>query len=396
MKKLLVTLSLIVSLSHAQKLTNNDFIMHEWGSLNVIQGSDQAIIGGLVDDQSDLPEFVHVWEKNPKKVYPAPLIIEKPIIYFYTNQVKRISVKVECPKGIVTQWWPAASDYAPNPSKNGNIAALTGGMVTWNDLFLRPQENIDNSFLMNTDNHLWWPVARNTDSAIISNAEGISEKFLFYRGISDYSPSLKANYENDKWSFNSDKDKSFKNVMTIHVSKDKNASIKYYPSLILNDISEPTSIDTPAEAATILQSTLESAGLYTKEAKGMVEIWKDTLFSTPGTRFIYFMKDETLEEMLPLTINPTPTEIKRIMLVRVEMLNKERENIIKDWISQLADPSYKVRDTATQALMKQGRAGQALMRKSLSESKDPEVTHRLKPILDKISPIRPEAKAETK
>jgi len=369
-----------------EELKDDDFIVHEWGSFNVIQGSDQAIIGGLVDDQSDLPDFVHVWKEKPFKT-ELQQIMEKPIIYFYTKQERHATVDVSVPKGIITQWWPPVTHYYPYV-QNGKIPELKNGSVNWRYLTIKPDYQ---GKLANVNNHPWWPIARETDSATVISSDNTAEKFLFYRGIGDYQPALKGDFTNGSWSFNAKGNQKFSHVMAINVDDKGQVTINHYNILNLDQKTEPTVVSSPAAAVAILEKALLEKGLYEKEAKGMMKIWKDSFFKTSGSRFMYFMEDEALEQMLPLYINPKPTEQKRVMLVRVELLSKARENEIRTLVNQLSfsDKRYK---KATRALMKEGRAGQALMRKFLSKTEDPTIKQRLEHILEQISPLRPSLK----
>ncbi len=59
-------------------------------------------------------------------------------------------------------------------------------------------------------------------------------------------------------------------------------------------------------------------GLYQKEALAMVETWRDSWFE-PGTRVFYIMPTAQVNPLLPLTITPAPSDIRRVFVGRVEV-----------------------------------------------------------------------------
>ena len=151
----------------------NDLIVHEWGSINLIVGSDaKAQLGAISEDQSDLPNFVEVWSKQPVQ---RLMIKEKPIIYFYTKKDMLVNVTVNYPKGVFTQWWPKPDSFLP---RRGQHVQSNNGMLFW-----RIGLKVDKSFDKNipiVGNHPWWHIARDVDAVTVTSRDFSSEKFLFY------------------------------------------------------------------------------------------------------------------------------------------------------------------------------------------------------------------------
>lgn len=367
--------------------TPSKFVVHEWGSVNLIQDSDRAIISGLVDDQSDLPPFVHVWTENKQSRFP--MVIEKPILYFYSDEAVFANVKVGCPEGILTQWWPQATRVTPAiPSRpDQKMPELKNGVLEWNFVAVAP--NVAEPELKKVPKNSWWPVARDTDSAIV-RVKGGEEKFLFYRGASRMQSALGVQVNADG-AFELRPvvaDKPVRHVFTMHVP------VKGEPKLgYVEDVKAPGATSKPLasaeEAAAILRKILLAEGLYEKEADGMSKIWKEGMFEAPGLRAMYLMAEEDLNAFLPVTIQPSPDEFKRVMLVRMECLTPEREHEILGLIKQLGADNFRDRGAAQKALMQMGRIGQAMMRRYHAASDDPEIRMRLKTILKQISPQRP-------
>jgi hypothetical protein len=72
----------------------------------------------------------------------------------------------------------------------------------------------------------------------------------------------------------------------------------------------------------VLQALLGS-GLYEKEAKAMLETWRDSWFED-GLRVIYLVPRALTDEVLPLTASPAPAKSVRVLVGRFEVLTNER------------------------------------------------------------------------
>ena len=68
-----------------------------------------------------------------------------------------------------------------------------------------------------------------------------------------------------------------------------------------------------------LESILVDQGLYPDEAHAMVETWRDSWFEE-GSRLIYTVPRGFIDRVLPLTINPTPAQITRVFVGRLEIV----------------------------------------------------------------------------
>jgi hypothetical protein len=76
----------------------------------------------------------------------------------------------------------------------------------------------------------------------------------------------------------------------------------------------------------------------------MIETWRDSWFED-GTRLFYIVPSGTVDEILPLAINPRPAAIARVFVGRLELLT--RASLIE------VQQALEKRDTAT--LLKYGR-----------------------------------------
>ena len=362
-----------------------DLEVHEWGSINIVTGTDQVTVGDISDDQSDLPNFVEVWKKQ---AVIRPMVIEKPIIYFYSDKVQNIRVSVRYPQGIFTQWWPKPNSFSPYPPRNGAKTISKNGSLYWRAT-LQPNKKFD-AQMPKMEGHPWWNIARDVDAATVLSGRGGVEKFLFYRGAGYFKPTLKVDTNKEgKFLLSNENNTSSKDVYTIDIKKVSDPLIHYYPAVENGEDSKKTVINSIDDAVKHLQAQLERKGLFTKEAAGLVKIWKSQMFEKPGQRAMYMMSEADIDKMLPLNITPKPDKQVRVILVRFECLTATTRNQIETWIQQLGDKAYKNRQAAEKELIKTGRIGEAVMRSAYKTATDPEVKIRLKEIIKKVTPKNP-------
>jgi hypothetical protein len=96
-------------------------------------------------------------------------------------------------------------------------------------------------------------------------------------------------------------------------------------------------LDAPAEGAQMpldafteslaqaVTGALDATGLYHDEAVAMVNTWSHQWFKTPGLRVFYLAPQAWTDAVLPLTLDPLPASLVRVMMVRVEVLTPEVE-----------------------------------------------------------------------
>src|SRR5207245_3851299 len=89
-------------------------VVHEWGTFTSIAGKDGiALEWRPLNGPPDLPKFVHTIQEGdaglrnaPKADLRATERMETPVIYFYSNNEMDVSLKVDFPKGKITEWYP--------------------------------------------------------------------------------------------------------------------------------------------------------------------------------------------------------------------------------------------------------------------------------------------------
>src|SRR6185436_11259542 len=166
---------------------------------------------------SDLPKFVYTdtsgdgfrktygskFESGQKGHVLAKVRMETPVIYFYTPTEMEVSVNVNFPKGKITEWYPQASvvnaKYDTNQKFEGFRSGNYGSGINWGTIKLLPNEKPN--YLREVSYSHYYP-ARETDSVPVQicNADKTKiekEKFLFYRGVGDFTLPLTVKISGD-------------------------------------------------------------------------------------------------------------------------------------------------------------------------------------------------------
>src|ERR1044071_6254048 len=100
-------------------------VVHEWGTFTSIAGRDGVALDWRpLNGPSDLPKFVHTIPDaddglrhrrvQGKDSMTARVRMETPVLYFYSGKEMDVSVKVDFPKGKITEWYPQARTVGTN------------------------------------------------------------------------------------------------------------------------------------------------------------------------------------------------------------------------------------------------------------------------------------------
>ncbi len=344
----------------------NRLVVHEWGTFTSIAGKNGVSLEWRpLNGASDLPKFVHskqgpndgLRHGNGKGELIAAVRMETPVIYFYANREMDISTKVDFPKGKITEWYPQAR------------AVDTG--INWGKMKVQPGAafNLSADY---SDNHYF--AARETDAAPLqicaTNGHPIEqEKFLFYRGVGTFDLPLAVTLKNDRVTLrNSGKDP----IAQLIVFENRAGKIGYQS---VNNFSGSTTIDRPAlnknTDAVIkqLRQALIEAGLFDKEADAMIKTWRNSWFES-GMRVFYILPRSATDAVLPITIDPRPDELVRVLVGRTEVITPEMEKSVKEQVRLLKDASPKVRADARLAIQKLGRFYEPILRRLVEEEPD--------------------------
>ncbi|HEU0009297.1 MAG TPA: hypothetical protein VFT34_05705 [Verrucomicrobiae bacterium] len=344
------------------------FVAHEWGTFTSVQGADGIQLEWNPLVTSELPPFVYnsvrrvggriVWEG--KGAYQTLQRMETPVIYFYSDTQQKVGVTVDFPQGIVTEWFPLGKQSAPSTA---NLPPRTGRqIIRWENIEILPlRQNASLAGALPSESsgsHYY--AARATDADYLrvdaSGAKGGAEveKFLFYRGVGNFRAPLTVSQLTDGSGLvlTNSAPEPLGNlfVYTVRGNEAKFVSVGTLASGSTRSVAlrpdknlAPLS-DVRADLARRLRESLVGEGLYEREAAAMVQTWDESWFGEQGTRVLYTLPRAWTDRTLPLTIEPRPRELARVMIGRAELISPEMEwNLLKQ-VVRFADA-----DAATRA-----------------------------------------------
>ena len=84
-------------------------------------------------------------------------------------------------------------------------------------------------------------------------------------------------------------------------------------------LDRPSLEDATSSPQRELVRILIANGLYPKEAEAMVDTWSDSWFEE-GARLLYIVPRQAVDEIVPLTIAPAPSDVARVFVGRMELV----------------------------------------------------------------------------
>ncbi len=390
-----------------QNKSGKPFVVHEWGTFLSVQGSDGVSLGGMVDSDEVLPGFVE--SIGPASYQRAMMFtkMETPVTYFYSDQPRTVQVHIDMPRGLLTHWYPLVRRYEPRP--NGQQPMQQKGFIEWMNVELLPNVSGERLLSPVSDNQSW-RFARETDSTLLKTLtyslakDGKKlekrdqyEKFLFYRGLGTFQMPLSVRSHQDQSGLTLQvKNEAAQPLTGMIAIQIENQRIRFGRTnnlpghgsdelAVSKALGKPMPLDqgVPLVKQAVARSLVES-GLYEKEATAMVNTWEKSYFRTEGLRLLYILPREEVDAFIPIRIQPSPEQLVRVMLGRVEVLTPEREREIEKFISQLGANDFRVRQEASNGLSKLGRIGEPALRRVAKTTQDPEVRARAAQLIRKF------------
>lgn len=344
-------------------------IVHEWGTFTSFSGSDGVRLEfrPLVDE--DLPAFV--LDRFLQSGAPAfmkarirtRLRMETPVTYFYTRRERDVNVRVDFPKGLLTEFYPPVRRMGPE-YKHGETLAIRNSWLDWGRVHLIPQdffqveiEDADRKSLLERrmlsglipaasgENHYFH--ARETDSAIVQvrldgdpkrpqkPAGDFFEKFLFYRGAGNFDLPLQLTASgNGRYELVNSGPDAIRSLFLVTVDGQelRFASFDQIGAGKTRTLAQSTSTATMSELSDAVVEALVEEDLYEKEARAMVRTWESSWFGETGTRLFYMVPTPITEELLPLKVEPKPDETVRVLVGRMEIMTPETEQKVLELV----------------------------------------------------------------
>lgn len=356
----------------------NRLVVHEWGTFTSIAGKDGvALEWRPLNGPSDLPKFVHTMQEGgdglrqgvSKGNLTASVRMETPVLYFYSGSEMDVSVKVDFPKGKITEWYPQARS-----ADNG---------INWGRLKVRPGAKLD--FPVESAHSHYYP-AREVDAAPVqvcgtNGKPGQQEKFLFYRGVGTFDLPLSVKLEGDNIVL---RNPGKGEIAHLVIFENRGGKIGYR---LCDTFTGEMTHERPVLDRNMdslledLKGILVASGLYEKEALAMIKTWRDSWFEE-GLRVFYILPRQTTDAVLPVTIDPQPAELVRVLVGRSEVITPEMERNVRQQVSLLRDASPEVRAEAAQTIRKYGRFSEPILKSLLEKESDALMRARIRKLLE--------------
>lgn len=339
------------------------FTVHEWGTFTTLAGSNGVLLPGLYHEEEQLPNFVQHFPGFSgtgfihKGLYlqcdNVTLKMETPVIYFYSDKARPVTVRVDWPGGTISQWYPNRSDgEIPTPDFNGRLDFSTAhnGWIEWNANILAHSAGDTTGIWKDGQTHTW-EAPRATDANIITDSSGEVEKFLFYRGVGNASFMdggtntnyfLKTTFQGNTLNI---ENLTHYNILYGFVFERKVDEITGDSVNVIwwsGPIKDRAKIQCTPPALNIassfettlteLRDKLVKKGLYVKEADAMIDTWRQSYFGTTGVRVLWIVPHDATNKSLPLTITPKPDDVQRVLVARSEILTpKFEKQLVEDF-----------------------------------------------------------------
>jgi hypothetical protein len=399
------------------------FVAHEWGTFTSIQGSDGKLLNWRPLQTSRLPQFVYNWQNagfNRQATGPTPFTksvmitlqrMETPVIYFYANEKQSVDVSVDFPKGLITEWYPQATQIGPSTipapaaiAKADELVHKVGAKADfsfasllknhaakesrarWTGLEIVPaNESGDTANSLQQDrsgSHYF--AARETDSSFVrvdssgtTNCLAQYEKFLFYRGVGNFATPLRVTMQKDTITIENTGAESLQHLFVLGL---KDGSGKFIPVERLAPGEKRTvevnltyyvtlTKQLSEQLCQSMAAALVSEGLYEREARAMVNTWRDSWFEEDGLRVLYTLPREWTDHTLPLTLDPKPRKLVRVMVGRAEVLTPATETKLSDALAKAQNGDAEARALVMAECKKLGRFAEPALLKLMVVNK---------------------------
>ena len=342
---LLVLLGIITPAAALAAEPSGKLVVHEWGTFTGLSTSHGEHLPFRNDIGAGLPSFVLTRLEQAQRLNPPPLHelldifgkdesialqrMETPVVYFYTDAPREAEVKVDFPKGMLTEFYPPVRGMTPAFDAVAEREVLKGSSLDWGKIRIVPASSATRIPEVKDGNH--YAHARATDAAAVQFSdrpgEVFEENFLFYRGLGDFRlPVVMTASGENTFTLHNRSNAALGAAFLIRIT-DGHLRFAVYRNVGASQRMTLPSAPSSATLADELVKALVDEGLYEKEARAMVRTWESSWFGKEGTgtRVLYTLPRRVTDELLPLRITPTPDETVRVLVGRIDILTPRQE-----------------------------------------------------------------------
>ncbi len=350
MKAFILSLSLFAVLATVLAVApnSNSYVAHEWGTFTSVQGKDGVQMIWNPRIAVELPKFVHNAMSDPliasftKDAFRGRQRMETPVIYFYADRPQTVDVSVDFPGGTITEWFPQSAQRMEKMAGKKFATPRPPG-ISWDKVNVLTSKTPDLLPMDESGSHYF--AARDTDANLVQvapeNGKAETEKFLFYRGVGDFTAPLAVKLESTDFRTLRVENHGTENIAEFYVLENtpvrrgwlKIDNLKPNETRPLS-LTNMTSVESSEALMTAMASqvsqTLVKQGLFPREASAMVKTWEQTWFNEPGLRVLYPMSRGNTDKVLPLQLSPAPAKLVRVMIGRAEIITPVVEQQLAD------------------------------------------------------------------
>ena len=338
--------------------------VHEWGTFTSIAGAGgQAVEWSPLTGSTDLPGFVeHFRTPEFKFGLRGTVRMETPVLYFHDSREESVSVKVSFSKGLITEWYPRASRIGPmaNPEDWSLFQGHLDGNIVWDAVTFSPTLRAEFPRQPQESHYYAARMTSATPLHVKTSAGEQHEKFLFYRGVSTFRVPVSAKLAADgQVQIENTAEEEIPNTLLFERRGDK---VGYrFGGAVAKEIllASPELTGNVNDLVRELVGILVRQGLYLDEAQAMVNTWRDSWFEE-GSRLIYILPEKFVNGILPLSIHPSPAQIARVFVGRLELVTPATERAV--------EAAFAAHDKAT--LEKYGRFLEPILETMMAKESD--------------------------
>ncbi|HEV8324680.1 MAG TPA: hypothetical protein VG389_23885 [Myxococcota bacterium] len=338
------------------------YAVHEWGTFTSVAGDDgRALVWRpLTDRSSDLPSFVYSNYKEPsapptKGRIPGTVRMETPVLYFYSDAERDVRVRVGFDAGLITEWYPKA--------------VSVGDHIDWGTVKVMPGSHA--AFPTDGTASHYYP-ARDTDAAPVRVSVGANvedEKFLFYRGVARMELPVVAALDGDTVKLRDDWDAGVGTAIVFERRGDRLGWTSVKLGTADAVVRRPALDGRLEDLLATLHAELVAQGLYAKEASAMIATWRDHWFEE-GLRVLHVLPRAITDSTIPLTLDPAPAELVRVMVNRIEVITPDMERVAGELVKATGTATAASRKATVAALEKRyGRFARVILERTAAHSK---------------------------
>ena len=326
-------------------------VVHEWGTFTSMSDSTGTPLVGLHHEDEPLPDFVYrrsresVRRQKGAEALPVGVTqkLETPVVYFYSPTAQTVDLEVGFPKGLISEWFPNATDFAPALDPSAATLIPANGAMRWRADLIPAMGTT--SFPGVSPEDIWAPSRQvaSTPLRTYSDNGPEDEQFIFYRGIGEFRLPFEivANADGTLDVINgSDDDSPAVFLLRVHEGGGAIVPLGALPRRgAIRNVTPPASgkernLDQyVVDAKTQIRGALIDSGLYADEAQAMVDTWSRSYFQSFGLRVLYVVPRQWTDALLPMKLSPAPSQLVRTLVGRVEVLTRADETQLQTTVA---------------------------------------------------------------